>query len=81
MHPEAAEQKQKGNSLNGVQRQGQLVESIEQLEHELTKLQKQRTSTPHHVDWDALPADDKFERLAPSRKRLTDTVKSVSYRG
>ena len=27
-----------------------------------------------------LPEDEKFERLAPSRKRLTDTVKLVAYR-
>jgi len=81
MHPEADEQKsKKKNSLTWEQRKSQSVESIEQLEHELTQLQKQRTSTPHHVDWDALPADDKFERLAPSRKRLTDTVKLLSYR-
>jgi len=27
-----------------------------------------------------MPADEKFERLPPSRKRLTDTVKLVAYR-
>ncbi len=56
------------------------MESIEQLEHELSELTKERTKTPHHLDWEALPADDQFERLAPSRKRLMDTVKLVSYR-
>ena len=30
--------------------------------------------------WEELPEDQKFERLAPSRKRLTDTVKLVAYR-
>ena len=27
-----------------------------------------------------MPAEDKFERLAPSRKRLMDTVKLIAYR-
>ena len=37
-------------------------------------------ATPHHLEWDEFPEDAKFERLAPSRKRLTDTVKLVAYR-
>ena len=84
MHPESNEQKtskkKKKDAPTWEQRQSQLVESIEQLEHELAELKVQRAETPHHLEWEALPADDKFERLAPSRKRLTDTVKLVSYR-
>ncbi|MAG94543.1 MAG: hypothetical protein CMJ48_12455 [Planctomycetaceae bacterium] len=84
MHPETNEQKtskkKKKDAPTWEQRQSQLVEAIEQLEHELATLQEQRAETPHHLAWDALPLDDKFERLAPSRKRLTDTVKLVSYR-
>ncbi len=30
--------------------------------------------------WDDLPESEKFERLTPSRKRLTDTVKLIAYR-
>ena len=37
-------------------------------------------ATPKHLAWDEMPADEKFERLPPSRKRLTDTVKLVAYR-
>ena len=37
-------------------------------------------SMPKHLEWDNFPVDAKFERLAPSRKRLTDTVKLVAYR-
>jgi hypothetical protein len=84
MHPETDEQKtskkKKKDAPTWEQRKSQLVELIEQLEHELAKLQEQRAQTPHHLEWKALPEDDKFERLAPSRKRLTDTVKLVSYR-
>ncbi len=56
------------------------MEAIEQLEHEFEQVKQQRKATPHHLEWDELPAEDKFERLAPSRKRLMDTVKLISYR-
>ncbi len=62
------------------QRKSELVEAIEQLEHELEEVKQQRKETPHHLEWDELPAEDKFQRLAPSRKRLTDTVKLIAYR-
>jgi predicted nucleic acid-binding Zn-ribbon protein len=82
LHPPTNEKKtsKKKDAPTWQQRKSQLVESIEQLEHELAELKKQRAETPHHLEWDALPSDDKFERLAPSRKRLMDTVKLVSYR-
>jgi transposase len=57
-----------------------LREQIEQLEHEVGAIKEQMNSTPHHLQWDQFPEDAKFERLAPSRKRLTDTVKLVAYR-
>ena len=58
----------------------QLRETIEGLEHELEELKSQRKATPHHLEWDELESADKFERLAPSRKRLMDTVKMIAYR-
>ena len=61
-------------------RKGKLMEEIEQLEHELQKVKKQRQETAHHVEWDQLGAEDQFQRLAPSRKRLMDTVKLIAYR-
>ena len=61
-------------------RKGALVETIQQLEHEWEEVKQQRTATPHHLEWDELPTEDKFERLAPSRKRLLDTVKLIAYR-
>jgi transposase len=82
MHPETDEKKarKKKNALTWEQRKSRVVESIEQLEQEVEDLKEKRSETPHHLDWDSLPSDDKFERLAPSRKRLMDTVKLVSYR-
>ncbi len=62
------------------QRKSELAEAVEQLDHELKEVKQQRKETPRHLEWDELPAEDKFERLAPSRKRLTDTVKLIAYR-
>jgi transposase len=62
------------------QRKTELVEVIEQLEHELEEMKQQRKAIPHHLNWEELPTEDKFERLAPSRKRLMDTVKLIAYR-
>ena len=53
---------------------------MQQLEHELEELKQQRKQTPKHIDWDQLPNENKFQRLAPSRKRLIDTVKLIAYR-
>jgi hypothetical protein len=58
----------------------EVVEEIEQLEHELTGIDSQLKTTPSHLDWDKLPEGEKFKRLAPSRKQLVDTVKMIAYR-
>jgi len=50
------------------------------LEQEFSDVKERMKSTPQHLAWEELPEDQKFERLAPSRKRLTDTVKLVAYR-
>jgi hypothetical protein len=61
-------------------RKTELVEEIDQLENELTEINSQLKTTPGHLAWDELPETDKFERLAPSRKQLGDTVKMIAYR-
>jgi transposase len=61
-------------------RKSELVEAIEQIEHEWAEVKRQRQATPHHLAWDELPEESKFQRLAPSRKRLMDTVKLIAYR-
>jgi len=62
------------------QRKAELLEEIQQLEHELEQVKQRIKETPQHLRWEELPQGDKFERLAPSRKRLTDTVKMIAYR-
>ena len=76
LHPESDESAQ----AKWEKRKAELVEEIEQLEHELTGIDSQLKTTPSHLDWDKLPETEKFRRLAPSRKQLVDTVKMIAYR-
>ena len=76
LHPEAEELQ-----IHKWERQKtELREEIEALENELSALKTRMKATSKHLAWDDLPEDQRFERLAPSRKRLTDTVKLVAYR-
>jgi transposase len=76
LHPESDASAQ----AKWEKRKAELVEEIEQLEHELTGISCQLKTTPSHLDWDKLPETEKFQRLAPSRKQLVDTVKMIAYR-
>jgi transposase len=76
LHPVADE----GKVTTWEKQKSDLREEIEQFEHEVNSLREQMNSTPKHLEWDQFPDDAKFERLAPSRKRLTDTIKLVAYR-
>jgi transposase len=73
-------QAEESQIMKWERKKGDLQEEIEQLEHELSVLKERMQSTPKHLEWGDLPEEEKFERLAPSRKRLTDTVKLVAYR-
>ena len=76
LHPESGEAAQ----AKWEKRKAELVEAIEQFEKELTDINDQLKSTPSHLKWDELAETEKFERLAPSRKQLVDTVKMIAYR-
>jgi hypothetical protein len=60
--------------------QGQNQETIEQRQHLLEELKKQRKATPHHIPVKDLPPADRFNRLLPERKHFIDTTKMISYR-
>jgi hypothetical protein len=60
--------------------QAESVEEIEQLEHALAQVKAKKQETPRHLRWDQLPESERFQQLAPSRKRLMDTVELVAYR-
>ena len=76
LHPEADQKK----VSQWERRKAELLEAIQQLEHELDTVKAQQQETPTHLEWKELPEESKFERLSPSRKRLLDTVKMVAYR-
>jgi transposase len=76
LHPESDESVQ----AKWEKRKAESLEEIEQLEHELTGIGNQLKTTPSHLDWDKLPESEKFQRLAPNRKQLVDTVKMIAYR-
>ena len=76
LHPESDEDAR----ARWEKQKAELVEAIDQLEHEVAEINSQLKTTPSHLEWDALPPGEKFQRLAPSRKQLVDTVKMVAYR-
>ena len=76
LHPEADEKK----VSQWERRKAELLEAIQQQEHELDTVKTQQQKTPTHLEWKELPEESKFERLSPSRKRLLDTVKMIAYR-
>jgi hypothetical protein len=74
LHPEMH------NVAKYKRQKSELVEEIQQLEHQLEQLKGKIAQNPKHIDWHQLAEPDKFERLKPSRKRLIDTIKMVAYR-
>ena len=61
-------------------RKAVLREEIEHLEQELQELHGKIKQTPKHIEWQEMPEEQKFQRLAPSRKQLMDTVRLIAYR-
>jgi len=61
-------------------KKGLLLEEIENLEHSLAQIKASLKVTPKHITWGELSDTDKFRRLLPGRKRLTDTVRMIAYR-
>lgn len=76
LHPEVDDKK----LAKWKRKKADLVEELEQIDHALLELKASLAETPKHIDWDALPVDDKFEQLKPSRKRLVDTIRMIAYR-
>ena len=76
LHPESDE----AAHAKWEKQKAELVEAIEQLDQEIAEINSQLKTTPSHLAWDQLPEAEKFQRLAPSRKQLVDTVKMIAYR-
>jgi hypothetical protein len=76
IHPEPDRSK----LVRWQQKKADLVEEIERLEHDLLEVKAQLAQTSKHIHYDQLDAEDRFEQLKPSRKRLIDTIKMIAYR-
>ena len=62
LHPQDDETKR----AQWEQRKAALREEIEQLEHELQEVRGKIQETPKHIDWEEMPEEQKFQRLAAS---------------
>jgi hypothetical protein len=57
-----------------------LLADVKKLEGDIVRLSAERKPLPTHIPFDELPAEQRFERLAPSRKLLMDTIRMIAYR-
>jgi hypothetical protein len=55
-------------------------EAIMHLRTSLEKSKSERKATTHHVPLAELPEAERFTRLSPQAKHLTDTIKMIAYR-
>lgn len=78
IHPEDEENSSKYKKW--LKKKAELLEEIEYLEQQLEELKKKLKETAKHIAWEELEEPDKFYRLLPGRKRLTDTVRMIAYR-
>jgi len=63
-----------------VKKKAELLEEIENLEHQGNEMLALLKITKKHITWAELEEKDRFNRLLPGRKRLTDTIKMIAYR-
>jgi transposase len=78
MHPETEEKPAKYRKW--LRKKADLLEEIENYEHQLQKLKEELKDTAKHITWGQLDEKDKFLRLLPGRKRLMDTIRMIAYR-
>jgi DNA-binding MarR family transcriptional regulator len=78
MHPESETDPEKYQKW--LTRKSELLEEIDQHEHQLETLKAKLKQTQKHITWGELEDKDKFNRLLPGRKRLMDTVRMIAYR-
>jgi transposase len=63
-----------------LKKKSDLLEEIDQYQHQLDTLKIEIKNTKKHIEWGELENKDKFYRLIPGRKRLMDTIRMVAYR-
>ena len=78
LHPET--ETRHASYQKWLKKKADLLDEIEQYEHQLKKLKSELKEVPKHITWGQLDQGDKFLRLLPGRKRLMDTVRMIAYR-
>jgi hypothetical protein len=78
LHPEP--ETDKSRFKKWIKKKAKLLEEIQQYEKELEELKATLKDTAHHIQWDQLPEEHKFHSLAPTRRRLLDTIRIIAYR-
>jgi hypothetical protein len=78
LHPEP--QTNKSRLRKWLRKKATLLEEIQQYETELDELKATLKGTEHYIRWDQLPEEHKFHSLAPTRRRLLDTIRMIAYR-
>ena len=78
LHPEP--ESPSGRFKKWVRDKAKLLEEIQLYEVQLQELKTALSKTEHHIRWEQLPDADKFHSLAPTRRRLMDTIRMIAYR-
>jgi len=78
LHPEAEADSKRYKKW--ITNKSNLLEEINLSEKEVAGLKARLKVTPNKIPWGNLPEEDKFQNLAPERKKLMDTVRMVAYR-
>ena len=78
MHPEP--QTEAHRVMAWQRRKAALLEEIEQFEKQIGELGEELRATDHHIRWEQLPEEQRFQRLAPTRRQLLDGVRMIAYR-
>jgi len=61
-------------------KQGELLQSIQNHQQQLAQLKAQRATVPRHVPMKDLPPDQRYTKLRSTSKHFIDTIKMIAYR-
>jgi hypothetical protein len=78
LHPEP--QSDPARFHKWTRRKAELLEQIEHYEADILQVKQTLSEAEHYIRWDQLPDEHRFQRLAPTRRHLIDTVRMIAYR-
>ncbi len=63
-----------------LRNKAELLEEIQYYENQIEEIKAALRQTSRHLRWEQLPEEHQFHRLAPTRRRLIDTIRMIAYR-